>query len=147
MRGIHRGPVNSPHKWPVTRKMFPFDDVIVDWTTRNTFHRNLMRIIRVLDRFIARSLWNHYVYRDYCWMMRHGKVDICAIVKLYIKALFFCCIKWCILFCLAVILILSQTNKMKKEKKTLANLRCHTFEISWSCGRFNMRSDVLSYLT
>ena len=24
--GIHRGPVNSPHKWPVTRKMFPFDD-------------------------------------------------------------------------------------------------------------------------
>ena len=28
--GIHRGPVNSPHKWPVTRKMFPFDDVIMD---------------------------------------------------------------------------------------------------------------------
>ena len=22
-------PVNSPHKWPVTRKMFPFDDVIM----------------------------------------------------------------------------------------------------------------------
>ena len=28
-RGIYRGPVNSPHKWPVTRKMFPFDDVII----------------------------------------------------------------------------------------------------------------------
>ena len=28
VRGIHRRPVNSPHKWPVTRKMFPFDDVI-----------------------------------------------------------------------------------------------------------------------
>ena len=27
--GIHRGPVNSSHKWPVTRKMFPFDDVIM----------------------------------------------------------------------------------------------------------------------
>ena len=27
--GIRRGPVNSPHKWPVTRKMFPFDDVIM----------------------------------------------------------------------------------------------------------------------
>ena len=26
---IHRGPVNSPHKWPVARKMFPFDDVIM----------------------------------------------------------------------------------------------------------------------
>ena len=29
VRGIHRGPVNSPHKWPVTRKKFPFDDVIM----------------------------------------------------------------------------------------------------------------------
>ena len=29
VRGIHRGPVNSPHKWPVTREMFPFDDVIM----------------------------------------------------------------------------------------------------------------------
>ena len=29
VRGILRGPVNSPHKWPVTRKMFPFDDVIM----------------------------------------------------------------------------------------------------------------------
>ena len=28
--GIHRGPVNSLHKWPVTWKMFPFDDVIMD---------------------------------------------------------------------------------------------------------------------
>ena len=27
--GIHRWPVNSPHKKPVTRKMFPFDDVIM----------------------------------------------------------------------------------------------------------------------
>ena len=27
--GIHRRPVNSPHKWPVTRKMFPLDDVIM----------------------------------------------------------------------------------------------------------------------
>ena len=26
---IHRRPVNSPHKGPVTRKMFPFDDVIM----------------------------------------------------------------------------------------------------------------------
>ena len=30
VRGIHRSPVNSPHKWPVTRKMFSFDDVIMD---------------------------------------------------------------------------------------------------------------------
>ena len=29
VRGIHRWPVNSPHKGPVPRKMFPFDDVIM----------------------------------------------------------------------------------------------------------------------
>ena len=42
---IHRGPVNSPHKWPVTRKMSPFDDVIMayqyfttGWTTFAFIH-------------------------------------------------------------------------------------------------------------
>ena len=30
--GIHRPPVNSPHKGPVTRKMFPFDDVIMSYS-------------------------------------------------------------------------------------------------------------------
>ena len=29
VRRNHRWPVNSPHKWPVTRKMFPFDDAIM----------------------------------------------------------------------------------------------------------------------
>ena len=29
VRGIHRSPVNSPHKAPITRKKFPFDDVIM----------------------------------------------------------------------------------------------------------------------
>ena len=28
VRGIHWWPVNSPHKWTVTQKMFQFDDVI-----------------------------------------------------------------------------------------------------------------------
>ena len=32
VRGIHRRPVNSPHKWPATRKMFPFDEVIMNIT-------------------------------------------------------------------------------------------------------------------
>ena len=45
VRGIHRGPVNSPHKGPVTRKMFPFDDVIMNillyrmFPNRWRFHR------------------------------------------------------------------------------------------------------------
>ena len=31
VRGIHRWPVTSPRKGPVTPKMFPFDDVIMLW--------------------------------------------------------------------------------------------------------------------
>ena len=38
--GIHRGPVNSPHKGPVTRKMFPFDDVIMNITPNSGFSCN-----------------------------------------------------------------------------------------------------------
>ena len=29
VQGIHQVPVNSPHKGPVTQKMFPFDDVMM----------------------------------------------------------------------------------------------------------------------
>ena len=29
VRGVHRWPVKSPYKWPVMRKMFPFDDAIM----------------------------------------------------------------------------------------------------------------------
>ena len=38
VRGIHRGPVNSLHKWPVRQKMFPFDDVIMNcWLKQRSF--------------------------------------------------------------------------------------------------------------
>ena len=43
VRGIHRGPVNSPHKWSVTRKMFPFDDVIV------SMHLNVWDVDLIYD--------------------------------------------------------------------------------------------------
>ena len=35
VRGIHRWPVDSSHKGPVTRKMFPFDDVIMTINCRS----------------------------------------------------------------------------------------------------------------
>ena len=36
VRRIHLRPVNSPHKWPVTRKMFPFYDVIMTTKKEHT---------------------------------------------------------------------------------------------------------------
>ena len=45
VRGIHRWPLNSPHKGPVTRKMFPFDYVIMKLTlhTLNSFEETQKR--------------------------------------------------------------------------------------------------------
>ena len=58
VRGIHRGPVNSPHKWPVTRKMFPFDDVIMcEFNVWHVFHicqcqKCRLQCLVMLDRVI-----------------------------------------------------------------------------------------------
>ena len=39
VRGIHRWPVNSPHKGPVKRKIFPFDNVIMtSWHSKTHTH-------------------------------------------------------------------------------------------------------------
>ena len=46
--GIHRGPVNSPHKWPVTRKMFPFDDVIMNKMKIQLWGRDAMETLSTL---------------------------------------------------------------------------------------------------
>ena len=43
---IHRGSVNCPHKWPVTRKMFPFDDVIM----RTKCINHIMQLMRIIWR-------------------------------------------------------------------------------------------------
>ena len=57
VRGIHRGPVNSPHKWPVTRKMFPFDDVIMSYPimTSPTSHQrhDSVRYRLDLNQYVA----------------------------------------------------------------------------------------------
>ena len=48
VRVIHRRPVNSPHKWPVTRKMFPFDDVIMVNTYPCPNLSKTLSVLRVL---------------------------------------------------------------------------------------------------
>ena len=67
VRGNHREPVNSPHKWPVTRKMFPSDDVIMIWQVSlqvscgNSCHyeREIQHVTNVLTMFKkSGELWN-----------------------------------------------------------------------------------------
>ena len=52
MRGIHRWPENSPHKGPVTRKMFPFDDVIM-WPGNAHTTENKRSIWHQFDNFVV----------------------------------------------------------------------------------------------
>ena len=59
MRGIHMSPVNSPHKWPVTRKMFPFDDVIME-SCKTTFCQMFSAI-------------------DYLWYVFANQIPLCKI--------------------------------------------------------------------
>ena len=54
VRGIHRGPVNSPHKWPVTRKIFPFDDVIM----RDDIRWPVQTVIIICH--YHHRMWNHW---------------------------------------------------------------------------------------
>ena len=62
VRGIHLGLVNSPHKWPVTQKMFPFDNVIKTRTSSmgNELHQKDGTFFQ-LDHFgkLMKSLFNN----------------------------------------------------------------------------------------
>ena len=66
VRGSHRWPVNSPHKGPVTRKMFPFDDVIlcriqyISWNTHI-----VVMIYFVLDTLRDRFMWSIYHFSSW----------------------------------------------------------------------------------
>ena len=61
VRGIHRGLVNSPHKGPVRRKMFPFDDFIM---------------IRCYNNAVQYSLILYTVLL--CLRQNQGSICVCA---------------------------------------------------------------------
>ena len=56
VRGIHRWPVNSSHKGPVTRKIFPFEDVIMTMPMVSTLPLSYLP-----GKFTADSLSAHYI--------------------------------------------------------------------------------------
>ena len=75
VRGIHRWPVNSQHKWPVTRKMFPFDDVIMT-SFMLSYSGKIREYIYVFKHFstlklvwvvLDNDLFILYVQYHVCW--------------------------------------------------------------------------------
>ena len=77
---IHRGPVNFPHKWPVTRKMFPFDDVIM-----------IYALIRATGTLAPQSACQfcmlHFLYNTH---KRHSRVNASYVCLFYLKVLHDC---------------------------------------------------------
>ena len=77
VREIHRGPVNFPHKWPITRKMFPFDDVIMlsvvmhnGETTWSSCHNDNLLVSPVISQVQNQIWWPKF------WLPR--LVTVCA---------------------------------------------------------------------
>ena len=67
MRGINQGPVNSPHKWPVTQKNAPFDDVIM--VIPDSFTSN--RIV------CKRIFWRSHPISELYHVWYHIEVSVC----------------------------------------------------------------------
>ena len=68
VRVIHRSPVNSPHKGPITRKMFPFDDVIMNqMKTANSYTNCIISVSSQTARTADLSQ---------CRLILHGQATI-----------------------------------------------------------------------
>ena len=73
VRGIHRWPVNSPHKWPVTRKMLPFDDAIM--ILASFFHMyKFVYLYAYVHCYIYTPLWFSQCWGIYS-RLTHFRVD------------------------------------------------------------------------
>ena len=67
VRGIHRWPVDSPHKGTATQKMFPFDDVIVGYPQLDQV--NLLRVHSLIYAILAmqyRVILGSAIIRLFC---------------------------------------------------------------------------------
>ena len=101
VQGIHRWPVNSRHKWLVTRKMFPFDDQLscqppieeyapkpVGWTTYF-----LLLTPRLVQIHIKRKLvWcNNLLFLFFntkfniCWLLQHNINGYLSVQILFVR--------------------------------------------------------------
>ena len=69
VREIHRWPVNSPHKGPVTRNIFPFDDVIMRIPNRyHVFERYCyMCIFKLLTMYGLQTPREHHAIMGGCF--------------------------------------------------------------------------------
>ena len=87
VRGIHQWPVNFPHKWPVTRKILPFDDAIMEGSvlviyfslyfreslshllTRGLFHNRFSTVIQTRWKVCSHRNCDRYEILHMAWQL------------------------------------------------------------------------------
>ena len=79
VQGIHRGPVNSPHKWPVTRKMFPFDwrHHVIQLRTSRDWFRQRLETEQAISNYQT-LWWPSYVTQIYIYIYIYMCVCVCV---------------------------------------------------------------------
>ena len=99
--GIHRWPVNSPHKGPVTLNMFPFDDVILAWNENTSMNRTRPHV---------------------CHLERHRdtKKDI---------DLFFCIVQWYAWVYISPYISVNMLEKILNKAVDYSDPICHSFRL------------------
>ena len=104
VREIHRGPVNSPHKWPVIRKKSPFDDVIMvaQWKLSVSWHgRDNIEHKYLLTVLLPMKLYDHKQWR---WLQCFCVLCWCHFWKLLLPKTRYICYSgpnvtgWCHIF-------------------------------------------------
>ena len=60
-------PVNSPHKWPVTRKMFPFEDVIMARLLENNERNFWEQVLTKIYCFLQKRKFHRRMCTNYRW--------------------------------------------------------------------------------
>ena len=84
VRGIHRRSVNSPHKWPLTRKMFPFDDVIMSGDHfKNVLSYEIWGLLKINLCFTETERWTRclFVVTGYTWGGQNNTSKQSVIIK------------------------------------------------------------------
>ena len=108
--GIHRWPMNSPRKWPVTRKMFSFDDVIGNLVIcairlqNATFHLSSVLSIRGSLYCVVSISYGTYVIYNLCLFVADNAIDLVAMelhcIGFTFPSKIFCMVVWdCVIFC------------------------------------------------
>ena len=70
--GIHLWPVNSQHKWPVTRKIVPFHDVIMIFTANKKFTNSICcRGFLISHDITLHVLFHHWRHKCHNEKLEH----------------------------------------------------------------------------